>query len=869
MKLAGCFRLLVVALLIWSVMGGPARNAGAQLPRDRSDNAFIEALEQQQLFGVIAWHCEARYDDPNLSQAERSVYAAHWLRAQTLLALNAAPETQESAWQQLTELSARLLGETQLFDRSQLVRFQASVIGLARARLIRVQLKTGSGSQEREMGLAAVRESIERLRQLQRDLVDDAAAAPPRVTDDVTANFSRPQLQALGNDVRFQLIACLDVRSTLYPIEDTASRRDTWSEMIKQARDLQPRLPLESPLWWQIQELALRAARRLEDWSEWDSQWEAAILGKAPPEVLGDLAAARMMHDLDRNEAAVETNARQFMGLIKLRSPDALVGLSDLSDLSIATPWPLFDIARARLYLQRGREAGRQQQAEASVLKFADLMAQRHGRYWAAELTSELLAGGKLGSESVSLLLVNQAMTRGQWEEVARLIPQGIQAAIEQRQEEQALALATRAASAARASGAVEPWMIEAIEKASLTFSGNAQANQIHYYACILAANVSEQSIKASEVWNRHLQMWPQGPVADKIRVQMLAPAQIAEQQWQATLESLSAIPLDSPVHEDAVALMTAVFGDSIRQQLRVDKTQAEVQRWAADWVTRWKPQLQDEGGDWVSRWNHSMKKLALLVVEAQMETGQPTDSWTNVLLRRVETFPPDLDRLGNSRLQVIEIRLKFLQSPATFVPGTDDGETEQYETADLLWLAQSMSREIPLPGIREKMRSANDRGRGRVAAQWLLRTDRKLEGRTLTPSDRQWLDLYKVRSLMMVDRVEDARQLAKKLEQQQPSNLKVQQLLGYCLADSNDPTDATAAERHWRRLSQQTVEDSDDWFETKYYVAESLRRQGKNEDAYRVLAYLKLTHPDAWEKTQCHDSLERLHQLLAPNERN
>lgn len=844
--------------------------ATAQMPRDRGDNAYVDALEKQQLFDVIAWYSESRYLDSRLSPARRSTFAAHWLRAKTLAALNSSDDPQGSAWLEVDALAKRLTAETQLFARHQLVDFQAAVIGMARARLIRLQLKNAAQPELREQGLAAVRQSVDQLKQLQRDLVSAGAGAAPRVTDDPDDNFSRPQFQALGNDVDFQLLACLEVRADLYPATDKASRLDTWKQVLEQSRDLQPRLPMESPLWWQAQALALQAARQLSDWSEWKVRWDSAVLAKAPPEALGDMAAAQIMRDLDQDDLKTAAgNGRQFLGLIQLRSPDSIEGLEQLTDLTKATAWPSLDIARARLFLAEAlaSQPDSANQAERNILQFSDIISARHGRFWATELTSALLAGGASGPStgSVSLVLLLDKIKAGQWDEVQQLAGQGIQFAIQNRQGEQALELAKLVAASGQANA--QRWMVQDIELAALAFPEHPNAAAIHRYACILANRIPlEKFPRRSDVWVRHLEHWPEQSTADSVRVQLLAPHYIHQKQWDKALVVLNGVPATSTLFSVAVELMTACFSDAILELYAQSDGATNADQLATQWVQTWTKRLQDpEDQLWINRWNLAEKKLAVLLIQAQQEREKPDVLWTEELLKRIETRPPELDPAGVSRKRVVEARMWFLKAPATFSSDFVNRPAEEFQQGDLLWLAQTTGREIPVPGLSMENLTTNQRGRANAACQVFLQVFSMLDRSKLPETTQAWLSLMEVRCLVQLDRFEQAKQLAEAYAKRHPNSLGFQQLWGYCLAGSNDPTDAKEAEKHWRSLAFKTLEDSDEWFEAKYYLAEALRRQGKNEDAFKVLGFLKLTHAAAWEASEHRDSLTRLYQSLAP----
>lgn len=887
-----------------------------QLPVDRSDDAFLIELERRQLFAAITWHCQQQWQNAKehsaegapsdsagqanpstVSQGQLSALASRWIRAKTLIALNSEIDSSESAWQEVESLSERLVAESQFYPQHFLVRFQASVIGLARARLANLSAGGGAASlSQREAGLAAVRLSLERLEKLKREVLNASASAPARSDSDPYGAFSRPELQALARDIDFQILTAFGIRAQLYDSSAQASRLDTYQQMVDQAAELQPQLPIDSLLWWQAQATVLDAFRGLQDWKKWDERWNSGVIGKAPPEVLGSMAAARLQMWLDRQDLQKSQQAaKQFYLLLEIRDRVGLGQTQSALDFGSGTAWPEWDIARARLNLelakdqdQRAGDSNSTQRlaAESSVLEFSKTIAQRHGAFWAAQLTKQLLGGGSnpgLGAPAVSLLFVREKIAAEQWNDVNLLMQQGIEQARNSANETLAFELAKLAAASAKASGPA-PWMVQRIEQATLAFPSANQADAIHHYANILSqaitARAPEYLDSQIQVWLRHIDRWPNASTTPALRLQ-LGNIYLSQKKHALALQIVEPVLDSQPNFGEAVSLQSRIFSQwmfALKVQGQAEQAEAAAAQWSAIWYQRLR---RDD--DWIRQWSLPQKHLALLLIQAEVESEATPPVWTRPLMYEVKERLPELNDELFSRFQMVQLLLDFRQTPATVqVPdllssGNDASSPNAILFSDLQWLIASLRFQIPASGLSQAMESANQRGQTKKASQLLLAAVQKCfefqakPDATLTLASepyfasRRELEELKIRALLQVDRFSEAKIAATDFAAQAPQSLTAQQLLGYTLVGSNDPSDARAAEKQWRMIAHLTPEGTDAWFEAKYYLAEALRRQGQNANASKVLGYLKLTHAQAWQNSRHAAMLNRLLSAVSP----
>ena len=859
----------------------------SQLPADRSEGAFLDALERRQLFQTIAWHCEDKFQTLKGADGRRSQLASRWIRAKTLAALNADALERDSAWAEVRSLSQKLNAESRFFPQHFLVRFQSAVIGLAEARLWNLTSGSSSAGQvNREKGLTAIRQSLAQLQLLEREILNAVPKASNKTnTDDPYDQLSRSQLQALSRDVEFQVLVSLGIRAQLYGAgqDAQASRLDTYQQIAEQAQGLQPKIPTDSLLWWQAQQLALEALRNLDQWDQWDAKWENAVIGDAPDEALGNMAAARIDMLLDRkNWVKAKTEAGQFFKLIEIRDSASISELRAVDDLRAASAWPEFDIARSRIVMALaaqddesvGNGSNRNRlAAESAVLEFSKKVAKKHGLYWAAELSRRLLgtdSARQVGTQ-VSLLLLRDKIAGQKWTEVRELIDNGVQQAVASKNQSLAFDLAKLTAATARAAGPAD-WMVTQIETATIAFSDAPEADQLHHYANVLAALITNKDNGNLErqlaVWQRHVQNWPNRESSHALRLQ-LANVLVAREQFREAFAVLVAVSPDSPSFDAATKLMVPVLSDAIDQSYKAADVEP-AKPFAREAVAAITPGLR-KGDDWIGVWTLPKKRLALVLVQAELESDNSSALWVPDLLRKVQQQLPELDADLESRYEAVKLLADFQRSPATvIVPQWKSGDGQRIvNQADLFWLLKVFARQLPGLGIDDsETPSANSRGQTVKASQMIV-TCFDCLGKDLTSPDSvhyRWLVIEQTKALLQLDRFNDAKQTAKALVDRFPKELFANQLLGYCLAGSNDPSDAAVAEQQWRMIAYLTQERSNDWFEAKYFVAESLRRQGKAAEALKLLSYLKLTSAQAWEACVHRSRLERLYRLLSSN---
>lgn len=881
--------LCLCGLLTLVPLAGLATHCWAQLPVDRSATAHLEQLEQRQLYGSIVRYCESRFNQTELPAGWRSQLAARWIRALTLQTLNLEPAAAASVWPEIRAKSQQLIAETRFFPQHFLVRFQAALIGLGEARLASLLPEVSATRGElREQGVAAARDALQQLRTLQQEILQFATTVPERTPPNATAfpELTREQLYALARDVEYQTLAAMAVRARFYGSADLASRLDTAQQMIDLATTLQPKVSNESLLWWETQYLALEALRALQDWPRWQVKWDNAPLTLAPAPVLGKMVAARLESLLDRQamtEAVAQAN--DFYRLLQTRDAAGLGTIQNAGDLSDATAWPEFDVARARMYFLLAVDADRvasqstgemvtatRLAAESQVLDFSRAVSRQHGGFWSGDLTRRLLGSvtnTPATTANISPLLLRQLISDAQWDQVQDLTQVGIAQAQASGNADLALELATLVAGTARL---LEPrlWMVERIEAATLPHAAHPRAAAVHHYANILAAKLprrDDQAVPESlAVWQRHVQTWPNVETAYQIRLQ-IAVALEQRQQADAAATVLLEIPPDSPSYPNASALLEPVLATDLAA------TGSDVARRAARaqyWVDTLRPRLQ-ANGQWLTQWTAPSQSLALLLVQLQLESPDPQAAWIATLLRLIEQRGPTLDTALSSRLLVVSVLAEYHQAAAgqTALEALQKPSSPIQE-GDYRWLAQALARRLPPLGLRgesELGRSAARAGMVRRAAQLQLVVTQAWETEypDAVTSLGDWLALQKINALNFLERTPEALALARPAATAHERSLPHQQWLGYTLSRSNHPEDTAAAERQWRKIGFLTAKNSDDWFEAKYYLADAQRRLGKSDDARRLLQFVKQTENDAWQKCPHRDQLERLLKSISP----
>ncbi|MBL8890617.1 MAG: hypothetical protein JNL67_11625 [Planctomycetaceae bacterium] len=895
---AAPLRLSLVAAF-WCFCLLPFASTGrvlAQLPADRSTNVYLEELEKQQLFGSVIRHCEMQMTVSSVPAGLKSQLAARWIRCLTLQTLALEPSAAAEVWPQVKETANRLVAETQLYPQSSLVRFQAALIGLGEARLASLYPATSTERAPlRERGVEAARQSLNDLRTLNDELLRLAPSLPQRSpANEPFPELNREQMYALARDVEFQSLAAMSVRARFYSENEQASRLDTGQQIIERAAELQPKMSNESLLWWETQYLALEALRNLQEWSQWNVKWQNSPLPLAPQQVLGKLTAARLEALLDQGSRKSPPDfteslaqANDFFVLLQKRDPQSLLEVKNTADLTHATAWPEFDVARARLYLLLATEADRVASeksgekievaslgAESQILEFSREVAKQHGSYWSGELIRRLMSRSSpngAAAAAVSPLLVRQMITDGDWGQVRDLVQTGVRQAVEAKNPDRAFELATLVAGVPKVIGP-QAWMIEQIEATALGFPEHPEAAKTHHFAnviaSLLAQSQAEYQASAMEVWKRHRTTWPQTESAHKVRL-LLAEALRKEGQADLAAIELLEVPASSVSFPAAIKQLTGaihglLYDSKLNASQRVDV--------ADHWVKLIRPKLQ-ANGQWLPQWTSDTKLLALLAIQLQLEAQDRQAAWISSLLKIVEPQSPDIDESVRSRFAVVATLVEYEQ----IAGGTTSLDQLsqlgiQITASDLVWLARALELRLPRLGLVGELELAqagpNRAGLARRAATIQATVIAQIEAHypQVADNNRDWLSLQKMASLTFSDRISDAIEIAKTVAGNNDKSLPHQQWLGYCLIRSNHPEDSAAAKRQWRKIGFLTQKNSDDWFEAKYYLAESQRRLGEKDEAAKLLQFVKLTEPQAWQQTPHHAQLERLLKSLASN---
>ncbi|MBL8855589.1 MAG: hypothetical protein JNK57_16595 [Planctomycetaceae bacterium] len=882
-------RGIAIVGVLSGLLAGTSSWARAQLPTDRSTTAYLEALEERQLFGSIVRHCELKFAESEVSNGLKSQLAARWIRSLTLQTLNLEPVAAASVWPEVRNTATRLVAETQFFPQHVLVRFQASLIGLGEARLASLYpAAPGAGTELREKGIEAARQAFHDLRILHQEIIQRAPGIPEQPTGQ-DPDLSREQWYALARDVEYQMLAALSVRARFIADSDTASRIDTSQQVLELAGKLQPKVSNESVLWWETQHLTFEALRGLKDWKNWDAKWQNSPLALAPEQVLGKMTSARIDALLDQaNYPEALAQANDFFVLLQKRDGPSLREVKNTADLTRVTAWPEFDLARARLYLMLAIEADRLASeksgervdvarlgAESEILEFSRYVGKQHGSFWSSELNRRLLSGSGSNAADqaapVSVLLIRQSIADGNWAEVQNLVQNGVQQAIRSGNDPLAFDLANLVAGIPTLVPP-QPWMVEQIEAVALGFPKHAKATATHHFANIIAGKLAEAlpdyRTTAQAVWSRHIAEWPTAESANKVRLQ-LAAVHVKEKQYDLAANVLLEVPLDSP----SFAMSTKQLGGLV-SSLVLDNQQTASQRaqTAEQWVKAIRPQLQEDG-QWLRQWTLDSKRMALILLQFQLEASDPQAAWTNTLLKIIEQQAPELDAGLRSRWAVVAALMEYHQvSGGTQALEELTAVGSQPVAADLLWLAQALELRLPKLGLAGEIELAGSNAtrngmiRRAAALQIAVGDLLKTQHAEVFESYNAWLIQQRITALLYSDRIADAIEEARKTAADHEQSLPHQQWLGYSLARSNHPADSTAAEKQWRKIGFLTQKNSEPWFESKYFLAESQRRLGKKTEAARVLQFVKETESQAWQQSPYREQLERLLKSIAAN---
>ena len=484
-----CWLIAIWLIAVWLITG----QLGAQEPLERfvlerrsqlsADQQFVGAMRDRGLYALGREYCQSRLQDDRLAMEAQTGLAVEWIKLEVAEAIAAERSAQEAAWQRPVETARRFIVDWRGKPRVILVELQDALTPLARGSRINREFLARDGQLpdgEIQIGLAALRQSIDKLREVQQHAAQ-LKAELSRESGTGSESLNLAQLDSLQKSVLQYLAEANLRRAQFFAVEDRANRIDALNQVLLQVGELESQLNNQHPLWIPTRLLRARCERLLGD-------------QRAATRTLGDLQIDRQP---DSGAAVSGRDAQSWMREaieLALVTGQLEPWLERLSGILQAEVYPChdepeLDLAVVRLCLAHSRQQDSRGAAawQERAVAIAERITARHGRYWGrmADLQLVDVARSTSGSSSFGMLnrLAEQYIEKGQFAQALETLDTAASVAVENQQFDLALQAGLRQGQILQRQtgpGAAADHM----RMAALQFSDQTEAASVHLLAC-------------------------------------------------------------------------------------------------------------------------------------------------------------------------------------------------------------------------------------------------------------------------------------------------------------------------------------------------------------------------------------------------
>ncbi|MBB74352.1 MAG: hypothetical protein CMJ75_07550 [Planctomycetaceae bacterium] len=495
-------------LLLPVVVCGGLSVTGADA--ETQDEKFVQGLHSRRLFLLAERYCLQQLDSPGLAISQRGRFVEQLIHGYTLQALNSPPGQRDAVWKKGQDRADRFVEMHSSHPRAFLVRMQALLMALERARLTRQEVEVGVAGQ---LSQADVRGLVRLVVNGLDKLVIDLEREIPRraaAESDLQA-LGSGELLSLQNHARYRLGRAYRERALCYRPGE-ADRDAALTQALEQLK-----LPLkvvspEDSLYWMIQ-LEQVACYRLRGSLKSAAELVRQIEKSQPPDKIRRelyVETGRLYLSSDRAAAGWEWLER--VAKDETRSPD-------LDQVRIEMCVALW---RAAITANNKRES--QKWRDLSV-KLARLIEARHGPYW-SHRASLLLVDTAYRSDSAAGVDVLELAARNLWrsgrhDEAVAAYDKAAQMAVQSKATEAAFRLSFTAALIEEKRKKY-PLAIARYRQLAVAMQKHPKAHDSHYRAVMFAYNLARsaatQRSSVEQLVDEHLLNWPRASTADSVR---------------------------------------------------------------------------------------------------------------------------------------------------------------------------------------------------------------------------------------------------------------------------------------------------------------------------------------------------------------
>jgi hypothetical protein len=814
-----------------------------------ADGRFLAGLRQRGLYTLAEAYCRRELARPDLTDARRADLVIEWSRSLAEQAASAPPDRRESLWSAAVEATEAFASRYPESPRLPLVRFQAALGMLARGELAR-----------QEAELAADRDRL--LDEARRHL-RAAVAALEELAADVERRWreqnllgrrpgeglSADQLHALRGAIEYELARALRNQAQCYPA-DSDDRANSLTLAVKRLEPLASRAPPDA-LSWKAR-LDLVVCRRL----------------------LGDHAGAvRLVESLLADRPPAEAALRLRAELIRLALPEnldqALAAMSTGRELDGRTS-PELDLAWLETCLAGWRaaakadDAGRAAEWRGRAEQIVRTIDAEHGPFWsrrAETLLSGVVRAAPQTSDAGMLVRAAESAYRGgRIDEALDAYDRARRLADEAGDEAEAFRLGYVAATIEHQRGghaeAIRRYRELALGATAHPQAAAAHLLAVHHAGRLVRPDQGESIAPYAALLEEHLSHWGEGATAGEAR-RRLGQLRKYEGDWPRAVAAYRAVPPEDPKFAESVAAAAACYTAWLAQRQAAGEPTATIADEAAEWLRSLA--LADEAGP-------SSEPPAEPLTELQRDAALTAASlWLRFApggsakaesllagaLRRAGDAPDDWRRAAQAA-RVAALAGSGRRSEAAGMLAEVSGAPAS-QILDLLEDLGRAADDAPADARRELAGL-------QLQALGLLGRD----AADLPPERKKRLDAIRAEALTRTGQTDEAIQAYRALAAAYPRDGALRTAYAELLLGGDDPASLQAALDEWREVERFSPEGSPGWFRAKYHVASLHERMGNHQQAARIVALLKLLHPDLGGpelRRQFEELLERCRQ--------
>ena len=808
-----------ILVAVCAVAGAPdARSADARL---------LAGLRGRAMYDLAEHYCDAQLAREDLDPLRRAELTIELARTLAEHAAGDETDARNRLWQRAFETTEQFAREYPDNPRLPLVRFQGALTLLAHGELARQEGQlTAAGETRFDEARTQLRAAIDQLQKLADDLELLRREQSLHPKDD-PRQLSAHELATLIKRIEYELARARRNQAESYP----AGSADRVNSLTEAVRLLTPlvRLDATDPICWPSRIDLVSAYRLLSDWPT-ARQILAAIAQQNPPPNVALRARAERIR----------------LALAEGHLPEALTAAAEGREQA-GTTSPELDLARLEAFLAAWRKA-LDEQNDADARKWQDqatltarLIEEAYGPYWrhlaGMRLAEQVHSAGEgTGNARLMIEAADDLFRGGRMDDALAGYDRAAALARQQRE-------TTTAFDAGYKAAAIEHTRqnhAEAIRRfRELAVSNRDQprAPQAHllaaYHAAQLARTGKTDALEAyANLLGEHLENWPTGPAADEARLR-LGRLQEHRAEWQAAVAAYRGISPDYAEYPRVLDALAGCYRHWLGQMQAEGQPAAEVAREAVQWFESLV--LQPDGG-LPRTWTLAQRNAALAAAELRLTHTDDGAARAATLLRAALADPGDA---SPEWTHAAESLLVFALA----------GQGQRQEAAETL-ARLSGGPPAQLLGTLDGLARA-----GRQAAPDVRRELAELQLQTIALIKARWNDLHAeqqrrverlhAQALADAGRANDAIAAYAELAELYPDDGDIQEAYAALLAEQSDARSQQLALARWRTIEKRTPSDTERWYRAKYAIAELHLRQGRVEQAAKMIDLLELLHPE------------------------